>query len=356
MSSACAHPVAPGDLRFRVGSVVTEVRIGASLDLRGLVGREGNTRSPVTVTVFDTTTAALFGAGAENPVVLQPGESSKQWSSVEKILTRCAAAGVSRDGLIVGVGGGVVCDLAAFAASLYMRGCGLALAPTTLLAMVDASLGGKTGIDFLGYKNLVGTFYPAQLIVAATECLRSLPAREYLSGIAEVVKTAVIGDGTLFALLRDRRELVAARDAGLLEEVVRRCLAVKGRIVEQDPTETGVRALLNLGHTFGHALESATGFSVWSHGEAVAWGIGRALAAGRLLGVTEEGFAEEVRGVLEAYGFRMTAESSYSALAPAFARDKKRSGGRVRLVIPRGHCDCVVREVEEGDIVRALET
>ncbi len=338
-----------GELRFRFGGVQTEVRIVREFDPGPAAGPAG------TVTVFDATTSALFGTGADNPVVLQPGEASKQWASAERVLARCAAAGLGRDGVVAGVGGGVVCDIAAFSASLYMRGCGLVLFPTTLLAMVDASLGGKTGIDFLGTKNLVGTFYPARLVVAATGCLRSLPAREFLCGIAEAVKTAVVGDRALFAVLRDNRDAILGRDEVLLEDIVRRCLAVKGRIVEEDPVETGGRALLNLGHTFGHALEAATRFSVWTHGEAVAWGMGRAIEAGLLLGITERGFAAELRGVLEAYGFSLAPGARYAELAEGFARDKKRRAGRVRLVIPRGLGDCVVRETDDRDIARALE-
>jgi len=339
-----------GSLRFRVGQAVTEVRFAPS------PGFEGPAPAGGRVTVFDTTTGALFGQGAENPVVLQPGESAKQWASAERILAKCAAVGMGRDGVVVGVGGGVVCDIAAFSASLYMRGCRLVLAPTTLLAMVDASLGGKTGVDFLGYKNLVGTFYPAEAIVVAAGCLQSLPERELRSGIAEAVKTAIVGDRTLFALLADRRVQVLERDEELLGEIVRRCLAVKGRIVEEDPTETGLRAVLNLGHTFGHALETATGFSVWSHGEAVAWGIGRALAAGRLLGLTDAAFAAEAADLLAAYGFSLGTHVRFADLAPGLARDKKRRGGKVRVVIPRAHCECVVREIEDRDLERALES
>lgn len=339
-----------GPLRFRIGGVETEVRIGRDLDVAGLAGPHGS------VTVFDTTTHTLFGSGAAMPVVLAAGEQAKQWPSVERVLALCAEAGLARDGVVAGVGGGVVCDIAGFSASLYMRGCGLVLAPTTLLAMVDAALGGKTGIDFGGWKNLVGTFYPARLVVAATGCLRSLPDRELLSGVAEAVKTAVVGDPELLGLLAERRRELLARDEDLLAEVVRRCLAVKGRIVSEDPLEGGVRALLNLGHTFGHALESATGFSVWSHGEAVAWGMGRALAAGELLGVTDRGFAGELRALLGSYGFALDAEASWESLEQGFARDKKRRAGRLRLVIPRGPGDCVVREVDARDVARALET
>jgi 3-dehydroquinate synthase len=336
------------DLRFAIGGRTTEVRIVTTLD-PACLGTPG-----ARVTVFDRTTGSLFGSGAENPLVLAPGESAKQWASVESVLERCASLGMGRDGTVIGIGGGVICDLAAFAASLYMRGCGLILAPTTLLSMVDACLGGKTGINFLGYKNLVGTFYPASLILIATASLRSLPEQELRSGIAEAIKTAIVGDRALLDLLCGAKADVDARDDAILAEIVRRSLAVKGRIVEQDPTENGVRAQLNLGHTFGHALESATGFSTWRHGEAVAWGIGRAIALGLRLGVTDRAFADRVEAVLRLYGFRVDAGARYEDLAPALARDKKRRGGRLRLAIPRDHCDVVVREVDDEALADVL--
>jgi 3-dehydroquinate synthase len=306
------------------------------------------------VTVFDSNTHPLFGSGAPNPIVLPAGESTKSWQSAETILSGCARSGLGRDGVLTGVGGGVICDLAAFAASLYMRGCVLHLAPTTLLSMVDASLGGKTGVDFAGLKNLVGTFYPAARITVTPSVLATLPGREYLSGIAEVIKTAMIGDPQVMEILRDRRGPVMARDPALVEEIVRRCLAVKGGIVEEDPREAGRRAVLNLGHTFGHALESALGFSEWTHGEAVAWGIGRALRAGRMLGETDPGYAERAASLLAAYGFRLEAPAAPDALLRAMRMDKKRLGGRIRLVVPRGPGDVVVREAEDELILRAL--
>jgi 3-dehydroquinate synthase len=306
------------------------------------------------VTVFDEHTAPLFGRGAANPVVLPSGEASKQWDSVERILRAAAEVPLGRDGTIAGVGGGVICDIAAFAASLYMRGCELALMPTTLLAMVDASLGGKTGIDFLGYKNLVGTFYPASRILVAPASLKSLPEREYLSGLAEVIKSAIIGDAELFALLEGSRRALLDRELSAVEEVVRRCLLVKGRIAEKDPREGSSRALLNLGHTFAHALESASGFTGWTHGEAVAWGIGRSLALGLRMGITQPGFARRVAALLRAYGFRLEAPIPLAELAPAMERDKKRRDGRPRLIVARSLCDLVVREASAGDLEAVL--
>jgi 3-dehydroquinate synthase len=332
-----------GALAFDIGGTRTEIVFQAPTPPTG------------SLHVYDETTRSLFGSGADRWVAIPAGETAKTWQSVESVLKGCADLGLGRDDWVIGVGGGVVCDVASFAASLYMRGCGLQLVPTTLLAMVDASLGGKTGIDFLGFKNLVGSFYPAGRICIDVSFLRSLPEREYNSGLAEVIKTAIIGDEELFSLLEGSQREIQAREPAIVEEVIRRCLSVKGAIVQEDPREAGHRAVLNLGHTFGHALESATGFSGCTHGEAVAWGIGRSLAAGTRLGVTEPRFRERVEAVLRLYGFRLEAGTGYGELAPAFQRDKKKRLGRVRLVIPRGLRDVVLQEVSPEDLAAVLQ-
>ncbi len=338
-------------LSFAFDSFRTRADFADSIDL-GAIDGECHAGS---LFVFDATTHSLFGTGVGDAVVLPPGEKAKTWQSVDVILNAAVKKSLGRDGTVIGVGGGVVCDLSAFAASVYMRGCGLTLVPTTLLAMVDAALGGKTGFDFAGYKNLVGTFYPAARLVVAARALSSLDPREYLSGLAEAIKTAMIGDPELLSVLGKRSEEIAARNPELLAQIVRRCLAVKGRVVEADLRETGARAVLNLGHTFCHALESATGFAVWTHGEAVAWGIGRAIKAGLLLGVTERGYAEEVLSVLRGYGYGLEAEADAAALLAAMDMDKKRKAGRIRLVLPRGPGDVIIREAEESLIAQALE-
>jgi 3-dehydroquinate synthase len=184
--------------------------------------------------------------------------------------------------------------------------------------------------------------------------VQSLPEREYLSGLAEVIKTALIGDGALLDLLEGSRDRVLSRDLSVVGEMIRRSLAVKGRIVEEDPRERGNRALLNLGHTFGHALESATGFAGWTHGEAVAWGIGRALSAGLRFGMTDHAFARRVRSLLRAYGYRLDAGVSYDALEPAFGLDKKRDSGSTRLVIPCNVQDVRLRSAAPGDLAAAM--
>jgi len=295
-------------------------------------------------------------AGAEVATVA-PGEDSKSWEGAREILQTAVKQRLDRDGTIVGIGGGVVCDLAAFCASVYMRGCGLVLVPTSLLAMVDAALGGKTGLNFEGFKNLVGSFYPAGEIRIWIEALSSLPERELLSGLAEAVKTALLGDRDLIALLEQNRRGLLSRQPELLGEVVRRCLAVKGRIVEEDFRESGRRAILNLGHTFAHALEAVAGLGAWSHGEAVAWGLARAARLGVLLGVTPREHAERTVELLGAYGYRTRADAGVAPelLVAAMRADKKRRGGRLRLVLQRGIGDTVVQAVEEALILRSLE-
>jgi 3-dehydroquinate synthase len=328
--------------------------------------------------VFDRHTARLFGgappgrrlapgrraAPGAGPgprpapgsrVVLPPGERSKSWGGAEAVLRAALRLGLGRDATIVGVGGGMVCDLAAFGASLYMRGCRLLLVPTSLLAMVDAALGGKTAINLLGYKNAVGTFYPAEELHVWTGALRRLPQRELRSGLAEAIKTALLGDAELLALLRERREGILQRDPGLLEEVVRRCLAVKGRVVAEDFRESGRREILNLGHTFGHALEAATRLRSWTHGEAVAWGLLRAVELGLSLGLTPAAHAAAVRGLLADYGFRLEARPVRpERLLAAMQTDKKRRRGKIRLVLSRGIDDTVVETVDEEAILRCL--
>jgi 3-dehydroquinate synthase len=280
--------------------------------------------------------------------VLPAGEASKSWQELERILGLMLGADLTRGSLVAGVGGGVISDVSALAASLYMRGCRLLLVPTTLLGMVDAAIGGKTGVNFGGYKNMVGTFYPAGEVRIATEVLATLPEREYMSGLAEVIKTALLGDETLLGLLEREHELVIARDADLLAEMVERCVAVKGSVVEADLTESGIRAHLNLGHTFAHALESVQGLGAWSHGEAVAWGLARAVELGLAAGFTDHGYAKRVRAVLERYGYRVDPmPEAARAIAEAMRKDKKRRGASVRFIVQRTLGDTVVTEVDQ---------
>ena len=310
---------------------------------------------PVRFFVSDTNTER-FVPGDDLRRALDAGEGSKSWNEMESILAAMLSSELTRDSSVVGVGGGVVCDIAAFAASVYMRGCNLVLVPTTLLGMVDAALGGKTGVNFGGFKNMVGTFYPASEVRLCAELLHTLPQREYLGGLAEVIKTAMIGDPGLFGLLEQEAEKIVARYDELLDEVVWRCVMVKGATVEADLRETGIRAHLNLGHTFAHALESEKGLGSWSHGEAVAWGIARAMEAGVAAGITSVGYAKRVTTLLTCFGYRigLLPEASNAMLA-AMKMDKKRRGGSSRLVLQADLGETIVTELDEKIVRSVLE-
>ena len=288
-------------------------------------------------------------------LVLAPGEGSKSWSGARRILGRALDAGLGRDGLIVGIGGGMICDLAAFGASLYMRGCRLFLVPTSLLAMVDAAIGGKTAINYGGYKNMAGTFYPAERICIAVSVLKSLPEREFRSGMGEVIKTALLGDTALLDMLSSRKERILERDPGLMEETVRRCILVKARIVEEDLRETGRRAFLNLGHTFAHAVEAVSGYKLWSHGEAVAWGLVQAAALSERLGLADSGYTKAVGDLVRMYGFDLRIRLTPESIVEAMRSDKKKRQGKLRLVLQRGIGDTVVREVDPRLVVETLQ-
>ena len=305
--------------------------------------------------IFDANTKPLFPGDHPCALILPPGEEEKNFDSLRKILSAAVACGCSRDSVFYGIGGGVVGDMTAFAASIYMRGCGVKLVPTTLLSMVDASLGGKTGVDFEGYKNMAGSFYPAEELIICPDVLNTLPDREFLSGMAEVIKHALIEPSSWLDRLEQDREKILSRDKDILPAMIRDSLLVKARVVEEDFTEQGIRAHLNLGHTFGHALEKVSGFTGWSHGEGVAWGIVRALKAGVLMGVTSGAYAARVERLLESYGFR-TGSSGFSPdlLLEAMEKDKKKRSGTVRFILQRGWGDTFQEEVPEQILRRVL--
>jgi 3-dehydroquinate synthase len=344
-------------LSFRFGDYTSNVRFTSSIETSRLPADSG------VVLVFDRNTAGIPSIDGNpsndgNPsvvrVIFPPGERSKSWSGARRILHTALSAGLGRDGLIVGIGGGMICDLAAFAASLFMRGCRLVLIPTSLLAMVDAAVGGKTAINYGGYKNMAGTFYPAEQICIAVSVLKSLPEREFRSGLGEVIKTALLGDTDLLDVLSSRKERILARDPALMEETVRRCIAVKAGIVEEDLRETGKRAYLNLGHTFAHAVEAATGYKLWSHGQAVAWGLVQAAVLSERLGLAESGYTTAIRDLVQMYGFDLSVRLKPESIVEAMLVDKKKRQGKLRLVLQRGIGDTVVREVDPHLVAETL--
>lgn len=317
-----------------------------------LVSEENIFPDGVSLSVFDGNTVTLFPKrDYESSLTLPPGEAAKVWDSVQSILNRALALQMGRDGLIAGIGGGAVTDVSAFAASIYMRGCRLVLIPTTLLAMVDAAVGGKTGFDYSGIKNLVGTFYPAEEVRICPALLKTLPEREYLSGMAEVIKHGMLEpeDG-LWYMLKSRREEILERREAVLADLIPLAIKVKTHIVSEDLREKGQRAFLNLGHTFAHALESATRFSVWTHGEAVIWGILRALDLGERMGITDSAWAKECRKLIADYGYAIVAQAPATQIKAAMLNDKKKKNNRLRFVLMEGPGKPLLQDVPEKDL------
>ncbi len=277
--------------------------------------------------------AAMFGSA---PVLaVAPGEGSKSLAGFGRALDFLGEHKLDRGGVVFAVGGGVVGDLAGFAAAAWLRGVEFQQVPTTLLAMVDSSVGGKTGINIAAGKNLVGAFHQPRAVYVATGLLGTLPAREFAAGMAEVIKYGLLGDAELFAEL-EREPLTVASPA--LAATVRRCCAIKAAIVEADERETakdGGRALLNLGHTFGHAIENAAGYGDYLHGEAVAIGLCAAARLSQKLGCLGEADVARVERVVAAHALpvRLRAPLGWPALHDAMTRDKKVRAGGLRFVV-----------------------
>lgn len=294
----------------------------------------------------------------ERTLVLESGEENKNRESLERIFTYALESGLGRDSFFVALGGGVVCDMTALAASLYMRGARLILSPTTLLCMVDATLGGKTAVDYMGTKNLIGSFYPADEVIIPSYTLSTLPESQFMSGLGEVVKHALLSSNNdLYDFLIDNREKILDKDSEALERMLELSLLVKKEYIERDPKETkGIRSILNFGHTFGHALESVTNYSV-SHGLAVVWGMKKALTAGLLLGITPQDFYLWSVNLIASFPFESSFRvdrKDYTAFLEATKKDKKKKGGRTNFVLLKERGEAVLRPLEDDQILALL--
>ncbi|MGH8260289.1 MAG: 3-dehydroquinate synthase, partial [Steroidobacteraceae bacterium] len=276
-------------------------------------------------------------------VVLPDGESHKTLPTVSRILDVLVANRFGRDCTLVALGGGVVGDMAGFAAACYQRSVRYVQVPTTLLAQVDSSVGGKTGVNHPGGKNLIGAFHQPAAVIADTATLGTLPDRELRAGLAEVIKYGLIRDAAFFTWLEASMDRLLARDAEALASAIRRSCEIKATIVARDEREQGERALLNLGHTFGHAIESATGYASWLHGEAVGTGLLMAAAMSQECGTMGAEQVERVRALLERTGLPVSARDVPAGAALSHMRiDKKVKAGRIRLVLLQGIGDSYV--------------
>jgi 3-dehydroquinate synthase len=348
-----------------LGARAYQVEVGHGLLSRGDLSAQVPGRHALIVT--DAHVAPLYLARVQSAlagktvqaVVLPPGEQEKTLSRFGQLMDALAALGASRDVTVIALGGGVVGDLAGFAAASWMRGVRLLQLPTTLLAMVDSSVGGKTAVDLPSGKNLVGAFHQPAAVLADTATLATLPARELRAGLAEVVKYGALGDAGFFAWLEANAARLLAGDADCLQQAIATSCRHKAAIVVRDETEQGERMLLNFGHTFGHAIETEQGYGGLLHGEAVAVGMLLAARLATQLGRAPAADAQRLQALLQNFGLPTAIPPGLrpEALLQRMRLDKKALSGALRLILWRGIGQAeVVRDVPDTEILSLLQT
>jgi 3-dehydroquinate synthase len=299
---------------------------------------------------------ALAGANHET-LFLPGGEEHKRLAPLEQLAEEMVERGADRTSMVIAYGGGIVNDMAGFLAAIFMRGIPVLQIPTTLLAQVDAAIGGKTGVNLVGGKNLIGSFHQPLAVLIDPALLDTLPDREYRAGLYEIVKAGIIRDAALFRFLADCSGAVLAREADAVDRIVADSVRIKAEVVSADEREGGLRRILNFGHTFGHALEAETRYIRFLHGEAVAWGMRAAVQLGRLTGCVAAEDSAAILAMLDTYGpipplDGISAENLFARLA----RDKKTVQGNVHFVLPvRIGEVTVVSGVEEKLVREAIE-
>lgn len=300
--------------------------------------------------------------GGDLLLILGAGEKYKTVDSVLKIVQTALENNFNRSDIFTGIGGGVITDMTAFASSMFKRGAKVEFVSTTLLGMVDAAVGGKTGCDFESYKNMIGAFYPAQTLYIFPQFVQTLSSDEYRSGFAEAIKTAFLYSPQMYELIKAEKQKILQRDKNVLNKIITECVKAKARVVEQDFTEKNIRMELNLGHTFGHALESCAGLGKVTHGDAVAWGMARAVCLSESLGLCPPEYKTEILEILRFFGWET--ESVHSALKgmdspalmllAAMKKDKKNSSEKVRFVLQKGIARNIITEVDDAEILKIL--
>lgn len=333
------------EIKVELGERGYNIVIGSDM-LSGLARRLKDFEFSSMVIVSNPTVYGLYGkailssfgsAGFDVPVVLVPdGEEYKELLWAYYIYSTLLKHKLDRASAVIALGGGVIGDIAGFVASTYMRGISLIQVPTTLLAQVDSSLGGKTGVNHPLGKNMIGTFHQPRIVWADVSTLRTLPRREFLAGVAEVIKYGVIWDEALFQFLEKKREKILGLEGETVEHLVKRSCEIKADVVSKDERETGLRAILNYGHTIGHAIETATGYSTYLHGEAVAIGMCLEAEISSLHGIIDRSEVERIRSLVTSYGLpcQMPSEIDAGDIMLAMQLDKKAVAGRLRFVFP----------------------
>ncbi|WP_286263376.1 3-dehydroquinate synthase [Thalassotalea atypica] len=269
-------------------------------------------------------------------IILPDGEAEKSLTNFDRIMSHLLTNHHGRDTTLIALGGGVIGDICGFAAACYQRGVDFIQVPTTLLSQVDSSVGGKTAINHPLGKNMVGAFYQPNAVLIDIDSLSSLPEREFAAGMAEVIKYGILGDGEFFSWLENHRDAILAKESHILSEMIRTCCQCKADIVAQDEKEAGLRALLNLGHTFGHAIEAEQGYGVWLHGEAVATGMVLASKLAVNKELLKASDLRRIESLISAFSLptEAPADMGFDSFVKHMKRDKKNIGGCLRFIVP----------------------
>ena len=315
-------------------------RVGELLAQAGLRGKVAMVSNPTVAKFYlEPVRQALSRAGFESvPILVADGEQHKNLTSLQTIYDRLIAARFERKSCVLALGGGVIGDLAGFAAATYLRGVPYVQVPTTLLSQVDSSVGGKTGVNHADGKNLIGAFYQPKLVLIDVAMLKTLPRRELVAGLAEVIKYGVIEDAALFAQLEKQIDKLIRLDTDRLIQTIATSCAIKARVVEADEREEDYRAVLNFGHTIGHALEAVTGYTELLHGEAVGVGMVKAAALSLQQGFIDRNIFERILRLISEAGLptEIPDEVSVASLIQAMEVDKKAAGGKIKFVMCDG--------------------
>jgi 3-dehydroquinate synthase len=351
-------------LTLKGSSRSTEILIGAkSFDMLPEIVRKLRPSDAFLVTdrnvadlYLEQVSARLRDSGVKTAFrIFPPGEKTKSLDSLNRLYDDFIGARLDRTSLIIALGGGVIGDLATLAAATYMRGTKLLLIPTTLLSMADSCVGGKAALNHAGLKNMIGTFYQPDSVLIDTQMLSSLPQREYVSALSEVVKSAAVGDPLLFSILEEENQKILAKDTKTVTELIERSLKVKIAVVSEDETECGRRRVLNLGHTLAHALEAQTQFSSLLHGEAVSLGLVLACAISNALGIVRNDAAGRIRRLLLSFGLPVSLPSANPIeLVSLMQRDKKATANRLTFILLKDIGQVIIVEDVAQELVRNL--
>jgi 3-dehydroquinate synthase len=336
----------------------------------GLLGAEGvfdGIQSKGFAVVVTNSTVAPFyaealvaglrrGGRAVQTIVLPDGETHKTWDTLNLVFDGLLAAGADRRAVLYALGGGVIGDITGFAAACYMRGIGFVQVPTTLLAQVDSSVGGKTGINHPRGKNMIGAFHQPLRVIADLDTLRTLPEREYRAGLAEVIKYGPVADADFLAWTEASLDRLLERNVEALRHAVRRSCEIKAAVVEQDEREAGLRAILNFGHTFGHAIEAGLGFGEWLHGEAVACGMALAADLSASMGLLASADAQRVVRLIDRAGLPTRAPAlGAERYLDLMRHDKKSEGGVMRYVLLDRIGHAVSRTADDAQVAAVID-